>query len=190
LGFFHRNSNVILLLKSSCICKSCYEKAVPNGYLIHGEPFEPSVFENADSVQWWQFRPVGFESYGLTGAIRLPLQTSSEEHGMLLQFLNHASPFYMPLFHTMGRVVPKALLDLDNAITTTHGLPLVSTYRDRKAARRSDSQRMTKPIIYNREADDGEPQRDRNRSSKTVDVVLIQGAKIKRVMYILGANLH
>jgi len=128
VGLFHRESKTILLLRTACVCKSCYEKAVLNGYLVQKNPIKHSVNEDTPTAssgsEWWHFKPVGFELYGLRETVRLPLQASSEEHRALLLFSAQSRPFYMPLFHTLGRVIPRHIVDMDYTIITAHGLPL------------------------------------------------------------------
>ena len=128
LGFLYQDSVVILLLKTSSLCEACYDKAVPDGYLIPASSIQQSVDKQlsaqADGVQWWQFRPIGFESSVSPDIIRLPLKISSEEHRALQPFLGQTRPFYLSFFHTMGKIVLKSLVDTDNAITSTYGIPL------------------------------------------------------------------
>jgi hypothetical protein len=125
LGFFYQTSNVILLLKISCLCKKCYDLAVPDGYNVYCRPSEAAASRDPpgldSGVQWWQFRPVGLEIYGLSELIRLPLQTSSDYHCALQLFSAQCRPFYMSLFHTMGKFVPKSSTDKDMAITASFG---------------------------------------------------------------------
>ena len=128
LAFFYQDSAVILLLKTSALCKACYDKAVPNGYMIHVCPIQPSVDGKSsaeeDRVQWWQFKTLGFESSAAIDIIRLPLKMSSEEHKALQPFLGQARPFYLPILHTLGKMSLKSLIDTDNTIASTHGIPL------------------------------------------------------------------
>ena len=128
LGFFYQNSIVILLLKTSSLCKACYDKAVPDGYLIPASSTQQSVEKElstqADGIQWWQFRPIGFESSVSSDMIRLPLKISSEDHRALQPFLGQARPFYLSFFHTMGKIAVKSLVDTDNTIASTNGIPL------------------------------------------------------------------
>ena len=165
LGFFHRDRKVVLLLRTSCICQSCYDKAVPNGYHVYNKPIEQFVNEDelttSGGSEWWQFRPIGFELYGLCETVRLPLQASSKEHGALGLFSGQARPFYMPLFHTLGKVIPKRVMDMDQAITTAHGLPL--QIGDPKAATRPNLPGTKITTASNRGERDGGLQTDQDR---------------------------
>ena len=55
----------------------------------------------------------------MSGMIRIPLNTSSDRHKALQLFSGQCQPFYMTLFHTMGKFVPKSLTDTDIAIAST-----------------------------------------------------------------------
>ncbi|KUJ18860.1 uncharacterized protein LY89DRAFT_717380 [Mollisia scopiformis] len=142
LGFFYRKSNLILLLKTSCLCKTCYNTAVPNGYNAYCTPSEQFASRDPpgmdSGVQWWQFRPVGLEIYGLSDLIRLPLSTSSDDHQALELFAKQYRPFYMTLFHTLGKYVPKGLIDRDVNIASSQknvpGEPGLGTTRQDKPA--------------------------------------------------------
>ena len=178
LGFLYRDSTVILLLKTSSLCKACYSKAVPDGYLILANSIQHSIgghpSAREDSAQWWQFRLLGFESYLSFDTIRLPLQIPSEEHMALQLFLGQARPFYLPLFHTMGKLVPKSLVDTDNAIASTHGVSLVNT--SGKVTGHPSLLGTSTAMVSSRGGQDKERLCDLNHDMTKEDPHFIQGA--------------
>lgn len=125
LGFFFQVPNTILLLKTSCLCRLCYDNAVPSGYNVFsppsGNPASPRSSDLKCGIQWWNFRSVGLEIYGIPESIRMPLNTSTDDHQALQLFSNQGQPFYMPLFHTLGKFVPKSLTERDLAKAHQYG---------------------------------------------------------------------
>ena len=179
LAFFYQDSTVILLLKTSSLCKACYDKAVPDGFLVHASSIQQSAdgqpSAQDDGVQWWQFRPLGFESSLPLDIIRLPLKFSSFEHRALQPFLGRARPFYLPFFHTMGKTILKSLIDTDNAIASTYGVPLVNV-SGRVAGYSGKNSDMGTGMIASFEGRDQERRRDFDHGIMKDDKSLMRGA--------------
>lgn len=151
LGFCFADRMVILLLKISSLCQACYAAAVPNGYFVHfssdhetvnGDP-EP----REDGVQWWRFRPVGFDSRVSLSTAGLPLQIASKEHQALTLLLEQGQPFYLPLFHTVVKSTLRSLPDTDKNIASVHGVSVVG-YEGNIASRRTPSE-TNEAIAFN-----------------------------------------
>lgn len=180
LAFFYQDSTVILLLKTSSLCKACYDKAVPDGFLVHASSIQQSVdgqpSAQDDGIQWWQFRPLGFESSVPLDIIRLPLKFSSEEHRALQPFLGQARPFYLPFFHTMGRIVLKSLIDTDNAIASTYGVPLVNVISGRVAGYPGKNLGTSTAMVASFEGRDKELRCDFDHGIMKEDKSLMKGA--------------
>ena len=179
LGFFYRDSTVILLLKSSSLCKACYDKAVPQGFLVHASSIQQlgdgQLATQEDGLQWWQFRPLGFESSIFLDIIRLPLKISSAEHKALQPFVAQGRPFYLPFFHTMGRKIPKSLVDTDNAIASTYGVSL-DEISGKVEGNPNQNLGLGRAIVTSSEGQDQEPQSTHDLGNINKSQILTKGA--------------
>lgn len=120
LAFFHQNNGIILLLKTSLLCRGCYDAAVPNGFAVRSKQIrfndEDISTVDKDGVRVWHFCTIGLESYGIADTVQITLRVGSEDDEALEALRLRAQPCFLATFQSLGKSVPKSMATHDEAV--------------------------------------------------------------------------